>query len=35
MLKLSEELEEMSASGDFGVALDGVHESIESKKYSS
>lgn len=28
MLKLSEELEEMSASGDFGVALDGVHERV-------
>lgn len=28
MLKISEELEQMSASGDFGVALDGVHERV-------
>lgn len=28
MLKISEELEQMSASGDFGVALDGLHERV-------
>lgn len=28
MLKLSKELEQMSASGDFGEALDGLHERV-------